>query len=39
MKKSRFTEGQIMVILKQHEAGVPVADLSREHNISTALIY
>jgi len=28
-----------MVLLKQHEAGVPVAVLSREHNISTALIY
>ena len=28
-----------MAILKLHEAGVPVADLSREHNISTALIY
>jgi putative transposase len=39
MKKSRFTEGQIMAILKQHEANVSVADLSREHNISTALIY
>ena len=39
MKKSRFTEGQIIAILKQHEAGVPVADLSREHDISTALIY
>jgi putative transposase len=39
MKKSRFTEAQIMAILKQHEAGVPVAVLSREHNISTALIY
>ena len=39
MKKSRFTEGQIMAILKQHEAGVAVADLPREHNISTALIY
>ena len=39
MKKSRFTEGQIMAILKQHEAGVAVADLFREHNISTALIY
>jgi len=39
MKKSRFTEGQIMAILKQHEAGVPAPDLSREHNISTALIY
>ena len=39
MKKSRFIEGQIMAIRKQHEAGVQVADLSREHNISTALIY
>jgi len=39
MKKSRATEGQITAILKQHEAGAPVADLSREHNISTALIY
>ena len=29
MKKSRFTEGQIMAILKQHEVGVPVADLLR----------
>ena len=38
MKKSQFTEGQIMAILKQHETGVPVADLSCEHNISTALI-
>jgi len=39
MKKSRFTDSQIMAILKQHEAGVPVAELSREHNVSTALIY
>ena len=38
MKKSRFTEGQIMAILKQHEAGVSVADLSRAQ-ISTTLIY
>ena len=28
-----------MAILKQHKAGVPVADLFREHDISTALIY
>ena len=28
-----------MAILKQHEAGAPVADLSREHSISTVLIY
>lgn len=39
MKKSRFTDSQILAILKQHEAGVPVADLSGEHNVSTALIY
>ena len=39
MKKSRFTEGQIMVILKQHEAGVPTPDLAREYNISSASIY
>jgi len=39
MKKSRFIEGQIMAILKQHEADVAIADLFREHNISTALIY
>ena len=39
MKKSRFSDHQILAILKQHEAGVPVAELSREHNVSTALIY
>ena len=39
MKKSRFSDSQIMAILKQHEAGLSVADLSREHNVSTALIY
>ncbi|EUC67810.1 transposase, partial [Alcanivorax sp. 97CO-5] len=38
-KKSRFSDSQILAILKQHEAGVPVAELSREHNVSTALIY
>ena len=39
MKKSRFTESQIMVILKQHEAGMSIPDLAREHNISSASIY
>ena len=39
MKKSRFTDSQIMAILKQHEAGIPIADLAREHNVSTASIY
>ena len=31
MKKSRYTEEQIIAILKQHEAGVKTADLCREH--------
>ena len=39
MKKSRFTDSQIMAILKQHEAGIPIADLAREHNVCTATIY
>ena len=39
MKKSRFTDSQIVAILKQHEAGIPIADLAREHNVSTASIY
>jgi putative transposase len=38
MKKSRFSDSQKLAILKQHEAGVPVAELSREHNVSTALM-
>jgi putative transposase len=39
MEKSRFTDSQVMAILKQHQAGVPVAELAQEHNVSTALIY
>ncbi|OHY64411.1 transposase [Pluralibacter gergoviae] len=34
MKKSRFTDSQIMSILKQAEAGTPVAELCREHGAS-----
>jgi len=39
MKKSRFTDAQILAILKQGEGGVPVADLCREHGISNATFY
>jgi putative transposase len=39
MKKSRYTEEQIIGILKQHEAGVKTADVCREHGISTATFY
>ena len=39
MKKHRFTESQIMEILKQAEGGVPVADLCREHGMSSASFY
>ena len=39
MKKSKFSDTQILSILKQYEAGVPVAELAREHGVSTALIY
>jgi putative transposase len=34
MKKSRFTESQIVAMLKEGEAGVPVAPLARKHGIS-----
>ena len=39
MKKSRFTEEQIIGIVKQHEAGMKTADLCREHGISAATFY
>ena len=39
MKKSRFSEEQIIGILKQHEAGVKTAELCREHGISAATFY
>jgi putative transposase len=39
MKKSRFTDAQILAILKQGEGGVAVADLCREHGISNATFY
>ncbi len=39
MKKSRYTDSQIMAILKQAEAGSPVPELCREHGMSAASFY
>ena len=39
MKTSRYTEAQILSILRQAEGGVPVAELCREHGMSTASFY
>ena len=39
MKRSRFTEEQIIAVLKEHELGAPTADLCRKHGISAATFY
>ena len=39
MKTSRYSDSQIMAILKQAEAGTPVPELCREHGMSSASFY
>lgn len=39
MRKSRFTEAQIMAILGEGEAGLPVAEVCRQHGIRPATYY
>ncbi len=39
MKRKRFTDEQIIGILKEHEAGTPISELCRKHGVSDASIY
>ena len=39
MKKSRYSEEQIIAVLKEHQAGVPVSGLCRKYGISDATFY
>lgn len=39
MKKSKFSDNQIMAILKQSELGIPVPELCRKHGMSSATFY
>ncbi|MGY4167611.1 putative transposase [Bradyrhizobium sp. USDA 4529] len=39
MKRARFTEEQIIAVLKEHEAGATTADLVRKHGVSEATVY
>ncbi|AMN49035.1 transposase [Psychrobacter sp. P2G3] len=39
MKKTRFSDNQIVNILKQAEQGVPIVELCREHNIGQSTFY
>ena len=39
MRKSRFSEEQIIGILKEHQAGLSAADLCRKHGVSDATFY
>ncbi len=39
MKRSRFTQEQVIGVLKEHQTGAAVADLCRKHGISDATFY
>jgi putative transposase len=39
MKRGRFSEEQIIAILREHEAGAKAAELARKHGISEATLY
>ena len=39
MKRKRFTEEQIIAVLREHEAGMKTGDLARKHGISEATFY
>jgi putative transposase len=39
MRKSRFSDSQILAMLKQNEQGLAVGDICREHGVSSAQFY
>ena len=39
MKRARFTEEQIIGVLREHEAGARTVDLARKHGVSDATLY
>ena len=39
MRTSRYSDSQILAMLKQNQQGIPVADICREHGVSSAQFY